>query len=111
MEKQLFFGNIVHTVLEKVVDKDKPLSHDSITEEYSKSIEKHDPDKKVSKEFISVGKVILDEFYDQNSDSKFYVFDKEMEFNFIIGNYKMIGYIDRFDLYEDEVIIIDYKTR
>lgn len=109
--KQLCFGNIVHTVLEKVINKNQPIVYEDIAKEYNKSIDSHDPSGKVSKEYISVGKVVLDEFYDQNIDSNFEVFDKEMSFNFIIGNYRIIGYIDRVDLYEDEVYITDYKTR
>lgn len=33
-----------------------------------------------------------------------------MEFKFIIGNYRIIGYIDRVDVYDDVVEIVDYKT-
>jgi RecB family exonuclease len=33
-----------------------------------------------------------------------------MEFNFIIGNYSIIGYIDRVDMHDDYLEIIDYKT-
>jgi RecB family exonuclease len=111
LEKQPFFGNIVHNVLEKVVVQNEPLLYDQIEQEYIKSIEEYDPNNQISKEYISVGKVVLDEFYDQNSQPNIHVFGKEMGFNFIIGNYNLIGFIDRIDSYEDEVIIIDYKTR
>lgn len=33
-----------------------------------------------------------------------------MNFNFIIGSYKIIGFIDRVDIVGDRVNIIDYKT-
>lgn len=33
-----------------------------------------------------------------------------MEFQFVIGNYFIIGFIDRVDIYDDYVEIIDYKT-
>jgi len=40
----------------------------------------------------------------------FDVYDKEMEFRFVIGNYSILGYIDRVDVYDEVVEIIDYKT-
>ena len=110
MAKRLFFGNIVHSVLENVVSKDKPLDFSEIKSEYEKHKGSYDPDQKISKDLISVGEVILNEFYDENPGATFDVFDKEYEFRFVIGNYLIIGYIDRIDLYEDEVVIIDYKT-
>lgn len=110
MAKQRLFGNIVHAVLEKVVDKEKPLDHEEILEEFDLNQKKLDPDNKISNELISVGKNILDEFYDQNSGSTFDVFDKEHPFNFIIGNYSILGFIDRIDVIGDQVNIIDYKT-
>lgn len=70
----------------------------------------YDPDKKISDELISVGKVIIDEFYDNYSDTIFDVYEKEYGFSFIIANYHIMGYIDRIDLYDDMVKIIDYKT-
>jgi RecB family exonuclease len=110
LEKLQFFGNIVHSVLENVVSKDKPLDYSEIKSEYQRHRESYDPDQKISKDLISVGELVLNEFYDENPGSTFNVFDKEYEFKFIIGTYLILGYIDRIDLYEDEVIIIDYKT-
>lgn len=108
--RQPFYGNIVHSVLENVVSKDKPLDYSEIKNEYAKHKESYDPDGKISKDLISVGEVVLNEFYDENPGAIFNVYDKEYEFRFVIGNYLILGYIDRIDLYEDEVIIIDYKT-
>lgn len=108
--RQLPFGNIVHAVLEKVVDKEKPLDHEEMVKEFDLNQNKLDPENKISQDLISVGKNIINEFYDQNIDSTFDVFDKEHAFNFIIGNYSMIGYIDRIDVVGDRVNIIDYKT-
>lgn len=110
MAKLQFCGNIVHSVLENLVSDTKPIVYDELQSEYEFQKSKFDPDKKISNELISAGKTILDEFYDQNEGSTFRVFDKEYEFKFVIGNYNIIGYIDRIDLYDDEVIIIDYKT-
>lgn len=110
MEKPPFCGNIVHSVLENVVSKDKPLDQEEIKNEYNKHKASYDPDQKISKELISVGETVLNEFFDENPGATFNVFDKEYEFRFVIGNYLVLGYIDRIDLYDDEVIIIDYKT-
>ncbi len=110
MEKPQRFGNIVHAVLEKVVDKEKPLDHQEMVDEFEVSKQKLDPDNKISQELISVGRNLINEFYDQNLDTTFDVYDKEHAFSFIIGNYSMIGYIDRIDVVGDRVNIIDYKT-
>lgn len=58
----------------------------------------HDPDKKIPAELISVGKEIINEFYDQYEDTIFDVYDKEYEFSFILGSYNIMGYIDRIDI-------------
>lgn len=108
--KRLFSGNIVHSVLENLVSDTKPIDYKELELEYQAQRSNFDPNNKISHELISAGKTILDEFYDQNIGSTFDVFDKEYQFNFVIGNYNIIGYIDRIDLYDDEVVIIDYKT-
>lgn len=53
---------------------------------------------------------ILEDFYDTYSSKRFDVQYKEMGFNFVLANYLLIGYIDRIDIYNDVVEIIDYKT-
>ena len=110
MAKLQHCGNIVHAVLEKVVDKERQLDHQEMIDEFDSNQNKLDPDNKISQELISVGKNIINEFYDQNLNTKFDVYDKEHAFSFIIGNYKMIGFIDRIDVIGDRVNIIDYKT-
>lgn len=59
---------------------------------------------------ISAGDQIIVDLYDTYGGRTFDVYDKEMEFKFVIGNYSIIGYIDRVDVYDDYVEIIDYKT-
>lgn len=108
--KLRFFGNIVHSVLENLVSDKKPIQYEELQEEYKTQRSNFDPENKISVDLISAGKTILDEFYDENIDSTFNVFEKEYQFNFIIGNYNINGYIDRIDLFDNEVIIIDYKT-
>lgn len=103
-------GNIVHSVLENTLDNNKELNLQELTNEYEKNIPIWDPDNNISKELISVGFNILNEFYDTNSDVEFSIYDKELPFNLIIGSYKIIGFIDRVDVYPNRVNITDYKT-
>lgn len=104
------FGNIVHTVLENVITNDSSLDYSQIEIEYQKSKESHDPDHKISEQLISVGKEILDEFYDENINTQFNVYDKEYAFKFVLGNHLIVGFIDRIDVVGDQVTIVDYKT-
>lgn len=103
-------GNIVHTVLENVLDNEKVLDLEELQREYVTSIESWDPDNLISKDLITVGSSILEEFYDQNIDKNFNIYEKEMSFSFIIGIYRIIGFIDRVDVIGDRVNITDYKT-
>ncbi len=103
-------GNIVHSVLEDTISKDSNLNHDEMVKKYEEHKLSYDPEGKISNELISAGKEIIDEFYDKYSDFSFDVYEKEYGFSFIIGNYHIMGYIDRIDLYDDRVHIIDYKT-
>ena len=108
--KQPCFGNIVHTVLENVITNDSSLDYSQIETEYQKSKESYDPDQKISEQLISVGKEILDEFYDENINTQFNVYDKEYAFKYVLGNHLIIGFIDRIDVVGDQVTIVDYKT-
>lgn len=103
-------GNIIHDVLENTLFNDKQLDLAELKSEYSSNISKWDPNKIISQELINIGSVIIDEFYDQNSDKEFNIFEKEMPFQLIIGTYKIVGFIDRVDVIDDRVNIVDYKT-
>jgi CRISPR/Cas system-associated exonuclease Cas4 (RecB family) len=107
---QQYCGNIVHAVLEDTISKDSSLDHNEMVSKFEEHTASYDPDQKISKELMSVGKEIIDEFYDKYSDFSFDVYEKEYGFSFIIGNYHIMGYIDRIDLYDDKVHIVDYKT-
>ncbi len=69
-----------------------------------------DPNSEITEELNQAGLQILEDFYDIYDGRTFDVFDKEMGFNFVLGNYLMIGYIDRVDVVGDTVEIVDYKT-
>ncbi len=103
-------GNIVHSVLEDLVSDQKPLSLEEMKDVYEVKKQEYDPQNKISKDLISVGNIIIEEFYDSNEGRLFDVYDKEMSFQFVIGNYSIIGYIDRVDVVGDNVYIVDYKT-
>lgn len=103
-------GNIVHSVLENVLDNNKKLRLDDLEEEYDKNISIWDPNNDIPNDLISVGSTILREFYDENFDKDFNIYEKELSFNFIIGSYNIIGFIDRVDIVGNRVNITDYKT-
>lgn len=103
-------GNIVHDVLENVLDNDKELSLDELQKEYTSVFPGWDPDNLIPQDLVDVGKVILDEFYDANQGLPFNIYDKEMPFDFIIGVYRIRGFIDRVDVVGNRVNITDYKT-
>ena len=103
-------GNIVHEVLENTISSEKPLSLSEMKEHYELSKTHFDPNSAISQDLISVGSEIIDEFYDLNQNTIFNVYGKEVGFNFVIGNYSIIGFIDRIDVDGDDVHIVDYKT-
>lgn len=105
-------GNIVHSVLEECLDKDKPLNQEELQVEFVKQKESYDPTGNIPEDLISVGHEILDEFYDKHYEDSFQIFEKEFGFSFVLGNYLINGFIDRIDFYDQDTInIIDYKTR
>jgi RecB family exonuclease len=103
-------GNIVHEVLENNVSSEKFLDLDEMHDSYIDSIKSFDPNKILSKDLLSVGSHLIDEFFDLNKEKTFDVYGKEVGFNFVIGNYSIIGFIDRIDVIGDDVYIVDYKT-
>lgn len=103
-------GNIVHDVLENVLDNDKELNLKELQDEYSNAIDVWDPSRRIDSSLINIGRHILNEFYDTNHDTKLNILDKELEFNFIIGSYYIRGFIDRVDKIGNKIHITDYKT-
>lgn len=107
---QLCCGNIVHGVLEDNVASDGVLDLDKMKVSYEEYKVNLDPKHEIPVELIEAGVQILEDFYDIYSGRDFSVLQKEMGFNFVIGNYSIIGYMDRVDMYDDMVEIVDYKT-
>lgn len=103
-------GNIVHEVLENTVSAEEVLDLEDMHNKYVQSIDSYDPNKSLSEDLLNVGAQIIDEFFDLNKDKTFDVYGKEIGFNFVLGNYSIIGYIDRIDVIDDNVFIVDYKT-
>ena len=104
-------GNIVHSVLEECLSGSDPLDQEALHVEYDRQKEHYDPTGIISDDLIGVGSVILDEFYDKHYDDKFDIYEKELGFSFVLGNFLINGYIDRVDYYDENTInIIDYKT-
>jgi RecB family exonuclease len=103
-------GNIVHEVLENTVSAEDVLDLDEMHNKYIESIDSYDPNKALSEDLLNAGAQIIDEFFDLNKDKTFDVYGKEIGFKFVIGNYSIIGFIDRIDVVDDNVFIVDYKT-
>jgi RecB family exonuclease len=100
----------VHGVLEDNVSSGSVLDLDQMKVAYEEHAANLDPKQQIPAELTSAGVQILEDFYDIYSGRDFNVYEKEMEFNFVIGNYSVIGYMDRVDMYDDMVEIVDYKT-
>jgi hypothetical protein len=77
---------------------------------FSEHKKSFDPNDQISGDLIKAGVEIIDDFFDVYGGRTFDVFEKEMSFNFVLGNYSIIGFIDRVDVNGDQVEIIDYKT-
>lgn len=77
---------------------EEPLQHETMLQKYEEHKASYDPDKKISADLISIGKEIINEFYDQYSSTTFDVYEKEYGFSFIIGTYNVMGFIDRIDI-------------
>jgi ATP-dependent helicase/DNAse subunit B len=103
-------GNIIHSVLENVLENNKQLDIDELQKEYQSNKEIYDPDSLISNDLIGAGKVMIDEFFDLHMEKEFNIYAKELEFNMIIGSYNIRGYIDRVDIVNDDIHIIDYKS-
>ncbi|HYF05479.1 MAG TPA: ATP-dependent DNA helicase [Patescibacteria group bacterium] len=66
--------------------------------------------KKEKEEYKSKGKAMLKVVYDDFVQRKPQVRSVEQYFEFMLGEYKMVGKIDRVDMTENGLVILDYKT-
>jgi RecB family exonuclease len=103
-------GNIVHDTLENCIDNGEQLDYRKLKTEYINQIPKWDPDKLIPRELVDAGHTMLDDFFDDHSEKSFNTYYKEMPFSFIIGSYRINGFIDRVDIENETIRIVDYKT-
>jgi len=68
-------------------------------------------DEDEKKNYFEKGKVILRNYYKKHSESEWHVpISLEQSFKVIIGTHLLSGRIDRIDVCEDGIEIVDYKT-
>ena len=105
-------GNVIHTSLENVLEKDVKVADiaDALIEEYEIQKKEWDPDSLIPEDLLQSGEVMLNEFIDRHSHESFAIEAKEMGFSIVIGTYLVSGYIDRVDIIGDTVYIFDYKS-
>ena len=108
---ELIFGNIVHSVLQRFHEPDKPLTKERILRILDEEWKKGEFDYSVREEkFKEQGQDILTRYHRNLPDPPHNVIRREKEFAFDIESVTIRGAIDRIDLVEDGINIIDYKT-
>jgi ATP-dependent helicase/DNAse subunit B len=105
-------GNIIHSALENTLEVDVKVADiaDDIISEYKKQISEWDPEGQITEPMLEAGEVMLNEFIDRHGHESFPIVEKEMGFSVVVGNYLVSGYIDRVDIVDDIVYLIDYKS-
>lgn len=106
-------GNVVHEVLENLLEADKKVSledEDEYMEEYKNILSTLDVDGIIGEDLINAGRVCIEEFLDRHDGESWPIFEKEMSFEIVLGNALLRGFIDRVDVYDDMVEITDYKS-
>jgi len=113
------FGKTMHnTLFEFFLEaSSKKISFEKLLQIYQHEwLDEWYEDKVQKQKYFEAGKQSLKEFYDdylKNSPKILFLRDKpalEQDFNFKIGGHTLTGKIDRIDVLEDGVEIIDYKT-
>ena len=115
------FGKTIHNTLFDFVklyfERKNKINPDKLLEIYDKNwIDEWFADKKQKEEYYKQGKKSLKVFYDNFYKEKPAIFEIkgspaiEQGFNLKIGDYTIIGKIDRIDKVGETVEIIDYKT-
>lgn len=115
-------GNVVHQVLENLIENDVKLSLEDLHVEYKKQLKIYDPDHWINSDLRDAGSIMIDDFFEANKDEKFvsqekvettsdkYIIGKELGFEIAIGLAHIRGFIDRIDYLGDTIEITDYKT-
>lgn len=108
---ELIFGSIIHNVLQRFHEPDKPLTKKRILHLLDQEWKKDDFDYSVrEKMFKEQGIEILERYCDNLQDSPPDVVMREKEFVFDLDSVSIRGAIDRIDLGENGITILDYKT-
>ena len=103
-------GNIIHSTLENVLEKEVPVDYPTLKKEFVNQGKEWDPDKQINDKLYEAGDVMLNEFFDRHEDEMMPIDTKEASFNIVVGGALIRGYIDRVDIEGDTVKVIDYKS-
>jgi ATP-dependent helicase/DNAse subunit B len=106
-------GNIIHAVLENLLEPDQPVDKsrgEEYIDEFLKQRDSYDPDKIISDRYIEIGFKILEDFLDKHHGEAFPIIAKEMGFEIVVGSALLRGYIDRVDISNNTLYITDYKS-
>lgn len=103
-------GNIVHQALEYTLEKDEPIKAFDLIQNFKASIPDFDPGYEIPTDMIDNGQAMLLEFVDRHQGERLPILFKEMPFSVVIGNARFNGYIDRIDVEDDLIRVIDYKS-
>lgn len=112
----LSYGSAVHKALEETIKtaiKNQNYPNcEFLIEKFEKSLEKLPMSSYEQKQIhISRGKLALKEYYNQLTTTPIeWLSEVEKEFHIEINGINFLGYIDRIDVLNDEIILYDYKT-